>query len=885
MNGLVLALSVSSAAGQLVGHRRFRECTADSDCAVIPGDTCVTVPGNTGTRICMNTVTEDFCGTQDSYSLDATDFDTLVGANSGCFWEPFRQFDWSAQTAFSRNIQMNPVTGDPFGDGVTSGMGVDDVLANLNVEPQGMGSFGSGNAGPATTRTLTEDQVRGLYPCNVFPKHLYKCCNACDTIGPRNANTLFDCAAYNGVMWSDGTRTDQNRYVPTYFSNQEPRCPCAAPAVATSDADPVLPANAFQECGSTVAFTQNGQPQSQPELCCTMRKFPEWVSAQVESADAGVESHQFPHTRASSFNYGLTNGAAGGVSGRGTTDYWWQVNGWCFNPLTEKCCDDGTIYNPGLFKCCAVEGVLPISNPCQCSSNAHCKDPSRPAADQRDTECCMEARSENPSVANTAAAAHSECDRYHKFHNYAAFSLGRGVRQVASVDQSRPLNCAGLCIDKSYQICCNGAVCQAASESCCDNVCCNKFSEKCTEGAAQDDMGWLQFLYAKTNPHFDSNNIADSGAKQQAGLRQTLDNFQLSRNTRISAGTEAVRAFYVDTLSDLHMLRFTSRFFGVDTFAQATYNPTAYNLGAEKLYCTRLEEQNAHTMYLAYVWPATLLLAFTLAAGVVLSHLTKWAMRPLSLIEKVILASAVVSAVFSLPTWFSGNNYTFGIVISWAAFFTLLAVGSGLRKPVALAALVNLVVFFYMVNPFHGNIALNTKAEDGVGGDNVFTDIFAHHDLADSPTSSSTATYSASTHRIVNFAAGVQTGPADRVVEVYNSYFQLDPRLLDFRTWNPYEMYFGYATRGWTIAVGVFIMISFIALFAQVVLLTMAYFLHAHADEQKAEVESALSPAFEEPPEEVFGADPTSTGFREMDGAPLAARDESDYITGARKAT
>lgn len=305
------------------------------------------------------------------------------------------------------------------------------------------------------------------------------------------------------------------------------------------------------------------------------------------------------------------------------------------------------------------------------------------------------------------------------------------------------------------------------------------------------------------------------------------------------------------------------------------------------MYCTRLEEQNAHTMYFAYVWPTTLLFAFTVAAGVVLSHLTRWAMRPLSLIEKIVLVSAVVSALFSLPTWFHGNNYVFGIVISWAAFFTLLAVGSGLRKPVLLAAFVNLVVFLYIVNPFRGNNLLNLQSSNS-DSDNMIEAIFQTHHLdnvqgVDTVGSVSSATYHRSTQRIVNFQSTLVGGPSDRVVDAYNGYFQLDPRLLDFRTWNPYEMYFGYATRGWTIAVGVFILISFIALFLQVILLVIAYFIHAHGDAQKAEVESALSPAFEEPAEDVLGADPTSTGFREMDGAPLAARDEVDHLIAARK--
>lgn len=836
MNGLVLALATFSASvsGQSVGHMRFKECLTDADCAVIPGDTCVASPGNTGLRICMNTVTEAFCGTQGAF-LTSADIDTQLTLNeaAGCAWQPFKQFEFGSAD-FSSNLRV------PIGQGA------------VNLARQDLRSTALGTAAVP----LTEAEARQLYPCNVYPKALYKCCNACTTGDRLNvdggvvdqAQTAFACNSFDGNMWTDGSTT--NRYVPTYFSGEEPRCPCQAPAIATSDSNPVL-AGAFNDCQSQVTTTQNGQQVSVPEQCCTMRKYPEWVA----EAPVGTGSERFPRATRRDFPVGEGPGALNAGVLPGQVPQWWTVNGWCFNPLTEACCDDGTIFNPGQFKCCAVEGVTDISAPCMCSSDAQCKDPSKPESEQRDMSCCMAERSANPSVALGAASAHAECDRYHRFHNFAAFTLteqtfGRNV-------PSRNMNCNGICVDKAYQICCNGNVCQSSSETCCDSVCCNKFSQKCAEGAKQDDLGWLQLLHARNNPHADSGNILDSGARTTFSFGNGFNIFspvnrQLGGdNTRISQ--LPIRAFFADALQDNHVLRTTSRFFGVNTRLEATYQPTAHNLGGEKLYCTRIEEQNAYTMYFAYVWPTTLLLAFTVAAGVVLSHLTNWATRPLSLIEKLVLVSAVVSGLFSLPTWFNGNNYVFGIVIAWTAFFTLIAVGSGLRKPVVFAALANLFVFLYIVNPFNGGALFNASAGQDT---NAITSIFRNHILANinpadrfatNSLAASTASYQASTHRIVNFATGDgQTNPADRVVAVYSTYFQLDPRLLDFRSWNPYELYFGYATRGWTIAVGVFMLISFIALFVQLVLLILAYFLHAHQDSQAAQIESDLVPAFEE---------------------------------------
>jgi len=131
-----------------------------------------------------------------------------------------------------------------------------------------------------------------------------------------------------------------------------------------------------------------------------------------------------------------------------------QVIGRCFDPREESCCDTGEIYNPGVNKCCVVNGVTDMDTPCPCNLDTDC-------GTTGNDFCCRQVW---PAPVETTSCS-----------PYTNYPSGTG--------DAAAQRCAGYCIDTRFQLCCNGAVCLDEYESCCNNSCCNRFTSDCK-------MGW-----------------------------------------------------------------------------------------------------------------------------------------------------------------------------------------------------------------------------------------------------------------------------------------------------------------------------------------------------------------------------------------------------------
>lgn len=82
----------------------------------------------------------------------------------------------------------------------------------------------------------------------------------------------------------------------------------------------------------------------------------------------------------------------------------------CYDANVQQCCDDGQVYNPQSHQCCPIGNVVPIEQPCVCSTDAHCV---RPELDSTDAayasrKCCMQTSPPSEALEESIAF----CNRY-----------------------------------------------------------------------------------------------------------------------------------------------------------------------------------------------------------------------------------------------------------------------------------------------------------------------------------------------------------------------------------------------------------------------------------------------------------------------------------------
>lgn len=133
--------------------------------------------------------------------------------------------------------------------------------------------------------------------------------------------------------------------------------------------------------------------------------------------------------------------------------------GQCYNTLNEQCCNTGQRFDPGSQQCCAISGLQSLEQPCPCSLDTHCNDPT---GTRTNLECCTS------SIPSTSPLALDRCDLFSQYPS-------AGTSGSNSVVQG----CRGVCIDRRYQTCCYGKTCVTEYERCCNSTCCNRFVGTC----------------------------------------------------------------------------------------------------------------------------------------------------------------------------------------------------------------------------------------------------------------------------------------------------------------------------------------------------------------------------------------------------------------------
>eukprot|EP00999_Lentomonas_sp_LEN2_P003109 NODE_95_length_2339_cov_140.324593_g74_i0.p1 GENE.NODE_95_length_2339_cov_140.324593_g74_i0~~NODE_95_length_2339_cov_140.324593_g74_i0.p1 ORF type:complete len:725 (+),score=202.27 NODE_95_length_2339_cov_140.324593_g74_i0:58-2232(+) len=136
-----------------------------------------------------------------------------------------------------------------------------------------------------------------------------------------------------------------------------------------------------------------------------------------------------------------------------------RSRGQCYDGVKSACCNTGHVYDPGTYRCCAINGIQSRNERCPCGSDTDCIG--------NGDVCC---RSGNTIEGST------ECNVY---ANYPTGSTSKYANR-----------CLGACMTANYEICCNGAVCQRNFELCCNSTCCNRYDGSCLYGTRNAAPGF-----------------------------------------------------------------------------------------------------------------------------------------------------------------------------------------------------------------------------------------------------------------------------------------------------------------------------------------------------------------------------------------------------------
>jgi hypothetical protein len=205
-----------------------------------------------------------------------------------------------------------------------------------------------------------------------------------------------------------------------------------------TDLDQPCPCQSSADCG----FSQQ---------CCSATKYPDLIDPYVSfGQDPWYGVRMYPVT-------------------------WFR--GQCFNPLQTRCCDTGSIYDPGSHQCCRINGIQSLNEPCPCNADFDCIGTQTPTFTRNYNQtCCKQTtptllENENHQTFADNAALKTDtlaCSIYNNYPN----GQGPSVLQ----------RCLGRCIDPNFQVCCNGAACMKEYERCCNATCCNKWTATCFYG-------------------------------------------------------------------------------------------------------------------------------------------------------------------------------------------------------------------------------------------------------------------------------------------------------------------------------------------------------------------------------------------------------------------
>jgi hypothetical protein len=239
--------------------------------------------------------------------------------------------------------------------------------------------------------------------------------------------------------------------------------------------------------------------------------------------------------------------------------------------------------------------------------------------------------------------------------------------------------------------------------------------------------------------------------------------------------------------------------------------------------CTTIENLGPIQAYWVYVLPTFLLIASLGTLALVVVFANNADARAYSFVERAIIAVAVLSILFGLPTFFS-PGYKYGMVITIVALICFLsaAVRDRWLNIVALIAVIFLEI--YIFDPFNGNDYFNLSLWRRPSGRTAYQ------------TSGMIHFYRWMWH---DHAGVAIDSDLQRCTNYYN-YFRLDPLLQDReRHHNPFITTFGYCGRNWNLALLVFsgiLIILGLLLFVLVLMALVLRFRKLHYEPIELEV-------------------------------------------------
>jgi len=207
--------------------------------------------------------------------------------------------------------------------------------------------------------------------------------------------------------------------------------------------------------------------------------------------------------------------------------------------------------------------------------------------------------------------------------------------------------------------------------------------------------------------------------------------------------------------------------------------------------CTTIESLTPIRATLMYFAPLIFLLATFLGLAFTLFFAKRQnSLQPLSAYEKSMFALAAGVILFAWPLYFSAL-WKYGLVTIWVAFFTILAALSQIRGLNIAAVVVNGILLIYLVDPFFGS--------------EIFTLAFDRTP----PRHTSVHAYSGVLSSILTLYDNEQVACQD-----FYDYFKRDPNTEDRLRWdNPMKNSFGFCSRDWFTALGIFEAIAMLLVF------------------------------------------------------------------------
>jgi len=222
-------------------------------------------------------------------------------------------------------------------------------------------------------------------------------------------------------------------------------------------------------------------------------------------------------------------------------------------------------------------------------------------------------------------------------------------------------------------------------------------------------------------------------------------------------------------------------------------NPLNYGVAYE--ICTTVEAVDPFRGIVVFFLPIILLLATVLGLATSLFFAKRQnTLQPLSVYEKSMFILAALAILFAWPLYFS-PLFKYGVVTIWACFFVMVAALSQLR-PLNIAAVIVLgVLLVYLVDPWYGNEILTLA-----------------YDRAPPPADAVHGYSGVLASIATQYLGAMKAGGGDCVA--FYDYFLRDSMTEDRdRRDNPDKFTFGWCSRDWFTALGLFEVITILFVF------------------------------------------------------------------------